>query len=757
MRNGNILGICIYLTFIFCSYSYWNNHSTRSAGNDITVEGETALSVIPIFFEAIFHSVNETINKHSSWSNPEYNCKESIVLDCNNDNNQELLNTWIDSLNFHIEDPNNRIDARQFNISSLFSFCDSQIAFEIEFSSQRICEGIIRLEDNFGPEIECDSILTLHTHDESSRDKYSNYLNELPISDCTTFSSTSSIDPNTLDIDCMPDTLLELVIFAIDKCGNRSQCQTHLSIMDTTDIKLVCPENIIIDCDSPDMDNILTSWLSDVSFLPSASGNRNDISHTAVQLDFYNNCLFEQIITWNGVDMCSRPTSCNSTVRIIDNTGPILECSDTVRIAQTSLNNLESELLNIIDPIVTDECSSYALNTYFILPLDASTCDSVISREVKIEASDTCSNSSECNSILIIEREMQPTITCPPSITVQCQDDNMNTLITNWINQSTAIDFEQNKIDVITKPALSEINQKVCNAVEPFAFYAIDKCSRTVECSSSIYIMDTIPPDIKCPIPITIDLSSKTFETKIKEWEESLIVLRECNDYAITNNLPSLQDLSLCTDEIEVRFSAKDACDNINRCVSNVEIKRDYKLDIKCPENWTLRCLDINDPEVYDELFEFIQVDATLNYELYWESEGIPMHLNCAEDYHETIHFEAVDQCDNKVDCSTIIEWQAKLNVYIPNTISSNATPPNNGLVIYSNQENVVVRDLFIYDKWGNLIFEMHDFPANDSSYKWDGNQREKSNTTTVFTYLVNIEDSYGEKNEYIGTISMIN
>ncbi|NNE26417.1 MAG: hypothetical protein HKN09_06205 [Saprospiraceae bacterium] len=757
MRNGKILGICIYLTFIFCSYALWEKQSDPNSKQCNETCSQLSIGLVPLIWDKLADTYISYIKSKFSDKTQGYNCREEFILDCNDPNYLSFLNGWIDSLNHLISNPEDHIDINQVDISELFKYCDSQISFEIIYTSEHICEGAVRIEDNTGPSIECDSMLILFTQDNNAAEKYSNYLDHLPIQDCTSFTYSSSIDPNTLDISCFPDTILDLSIYAIDNCGNRSACQTSISVLDTTEVRLVCPGELIIDCGDPEKFNTLSRWFENVQFDPTGAGSAEIISHIPISIELNEVCAFTKEVVWEGVDYCSKIHRCSALITIKDESAPNLNCPDTVVMQLTHLDYLESELNEFVPVDAYDVCNNYTLHHFFKEPLVINNCDSIISKELIVEAIDVCSNKSTCRSTLIIDRNIKPEISCPKDLQIQCQVIEGEAKLKAWINTADAFDFNDNRLDIKTKPALQDIVLQGCEKDYQVSFFSVDNCGQKVECISTIKVIDSIPPTIICPAPLTLDLNEKSYESLIREWEEGLIVQEECNAFSIQSNFPERDNINICVDSLEVVFSVTDECDNSAQCTSVVYFTDDNDLMISCPESWRLKCENYDDPDVMNGLFASVEVNTNINYELYWETEGINGYKDCENTYTEIIRFIVVDECNNEVHCSTILEWQAKLNIYIPNIISRQAASPNDGFMIFSNQKNLIVEDLFIYNKWGNLVFEQHNFPTNDYRYKWKGMETQNDAVSTVFTYMVKIKDLYGEKFEYIGTISLIN
>jgi len=72
-------------------------------------------------------------------------------------------------------------------------------------------------------------------------------------------------------------------------------------------------------------------------------------------------------------------------------------------------------------------------------------------------------------------------------------------------------------------------------------------------------------------------------------------------------------------------------------------------------------------------------------------------------------------------------------SVYIPNVFT-----PGNGqdFTIFASEEVDIIQNMYIYDRWGELIFTNENFPPNDTDLGWDGNFNEQKAEQGVYIYL---------------------
>lgn len=124
--------------------------------------------------------------------------------------------------------------------------------------------------------------------------------------------------------------------------------------------------------------------------------------------------------------------------------------------------------------------------------------------------------------------------------------------------------------------------------------------------------------------------------------------------------------------------------------------------------------------------------------------------------YNTDLIVESANGCRDTA--SYTVSVVEEYTIYAPNAI----TPDNDGSneVFYITGSNISSKDfhLYIYDRWGGIIFETTSFnPDNPSQYSWDGTTKNKSIAQIgVYTWLVNYKDTNGISHEKSGSVSLI-
>jgi gliding motility-associated-like protein len=94
-------------------------------------------------------------------------------------------------------------------------------------------------------------------------------------------------------------------------------------------------------------------------------------------------------------------------------------------------------------------------------------------------------------------------------------------------------------------------------------------------------------------------------------------------------------------------------------------------------------------------------------------------------------------------------------NVFIPNTFSPNADGANDyffprGTGLFT------IKQLRIFNRWGEQIFEKYSFKANDESAGWDGTYKGQKLTPDVYVYIMDIQCQNNTTLTFKGNIALI-
>lgn len=94
-------------------------------------------------------------------------------------------------------------------------------------------------------------------------------------------------------------------------------------------------------------------------------------------------------------------------------------------------------------------------------------------------------------------------------------------------------------------------------------------------------------------------------------------------------------------------------------------------------------------------------------------------------------------------------------NIFIPNTFTPNGDGLNDKF--YPIGYGVkLVKDFYVYNRWGEIVYEAHDFALNDPKIGWDGSYKGEKIMGDVFMYYINAICEKGDYLKLKGDISLV-
>jgi gliding motility-associated-like protein len=116
-----------------------------------------------------------------------------------------------------------------------------------------------------------------------------------------------------------------------------------------------------------------------------------------------------------------------------------------------------------------------------------------------------------------------------------------------------------------------------------------------------------------------------------------------------------------------------------------------------------------------------------------------------------------IDSQNCIVNDSILVEVvEEKANVYIPNVFSPNGDGINDYFTAYSSSENSSIKEMLIFDRWGELLVERRNIPLNSEIMGWDGNVGNESMDNGVYVYSILIIEDDGTERRYAGDVTLV-
>ncbi|MDX1942545.1 MAG: gliding motility-associated C-terminal domain-containing protein [Saprospiraceae bacterium] len=95
-------------------------------------------------------------------------------------------------------------------------------------------------------------------------------------------------------------------------------------------------------------------------------------------------------------------------------------------------------------------------------------------------------------------------------------------------------------------------------------------------------------------------------------------------------------------------------------------------------------------------------------------------------------------------------------HVYIPSAFSPNGDGNNDSFTLFGGDDLVMIKDLQIYDRWGNFVFQNQNFTPNDLSLGWNGRVGDKLAPIGVYVYTALLVMNDGKERRFSKEVVLV-
>lgn len=117
---------------------------------------------------------------------------------------------------------------------------------------------------------------------------------------------------------------------------------------------------------------------------------------------------------------------------------------------------------------------------------------------------------------------------------------------------------------------------------------------------------------------------------------------------------------------------------------------------------------------------------------------------------------ELTDQYGCTSEASLRITVDSRVPVYIPDAFSPNGDGINDYFTVFTYTNIQRVKEMLIFNRWGETVFQMEDFIPNDPTTGWDGRARGQALNNGVYVYYILIEFLDGEEVIFKGDVTLM-
>jgi gliding motility-associated-like protein len=172
-------------------------------------------------------------------------------------------------------------------------------------------------------------------------------------------------------------------------------------------------------------------------------------------------------------------------------------------------------------------------------------------------------------------------------------------------------------------------------------------------------------------------------------------------------------------------------------------------------------------PDIFLEFGDSVQLQALTNLiDSFTFNWGLSSFLSCTDClepwvgpyFTTTFAIEVKDSNGCKASDNIQVIVQKEDAVYIPNAFSpNNLDNINDFFTVYAGRSVRRVRTLYVFDRWGELMFKNEDFQPNKPQIGWDGKFHDRFLDPAVFTYWTEVEYIDGRTEIFKGDLILMN
>lgn len=153
--------------------------------------------------------------------------------------------------------------------------------------------------------------------------------------------------------------------------------------------------------------------------------------------------------------------------------------------------------------------------------------------------------------------------------------------------------------------------------------------------------------------------------------------------------------------------------------------------------------------------------DSTGGLNFQWAPEG---GLSCTDCLHPAIldtpqpsyTLTVTNEATCKDSARIVLNTDINTNIYIPDAFSPNNDGANDTFTLYPNCAVKQILKFYIFDRWGNQVFTAENYDPKVNQAAWDGTAKGERLSTSLFTWMVEMEFVNGTTEVLSGDVQLI-
>ncbi len=346
-----------------------------------------------------------------------------------------------------------------------------------------------------------------------------------------------------------------------DNCGNTVSHTQTITVTDTTAPVLSSePADVSVDCEA-------------IPAVPTITATDNcdtvvDVIFTEVSNTVVDGCG-EIVRKWESTDNCGNTVSHTQTIKVTDITKPEFTVPADITIYKDDTCAYDANIGITGD--VTDESDNCdtSLNASYSDVESPGSCigEVIVTRTWSL--TDNCGNTTEKVQTITVKDNTAPIIdeTNKNNIDIECGVGDTETVLQDWLDSNAGATATDNCSSVTwTNNYGDDTSVKCDGSYITVTFTATDDCGNFSTTTAGYLIKDETPPTItQQPSDKIVECDGSGNTTELNNWLASnggATATDDCSIVTWSNNYTDLTYTCSFTGEVEVIFTAKDACGN---------------------------------------------------------------------------------------------------------------------------------------------------------------------------------------------------
>ncbi|RKE98314.1 HYR domain-containing protein [Ichthyenterobacterium magnum] len=329
--------------------------------------------------------------------------------------------------------------------------------------------AIVTVEDSINPVVTCPDDI-VQSNDSGSCDAVVTFM--ASATDNCPGVTTSSVPASG---SVFPLGTTEVTVTATDASGNTDVCTFNVTINDTENPVVTCPDDIVQSNDSGSCDAVVT-------FMASATDNCPGVTTSSVPASGSVFPLGTTEVTVTATDASGNTDVCTFNVTINDTENPIVVTQDIIVQLDASGN------ASIVPADVNDGSSDNCMMSTLSLDVTDFTCEDLGANTVNLIVTDQSSNSASVPATVTLIDNTLPEIICPSDFTVQV--DGTYT-VPNYIQDGTVV-VSDNCDDDLDRVQTPIPGTELGPGSHNIRVEVTDDSGNTAECSFKVTVDDTL-------------------------------------------------------------------------------------------------------------------------------------------------------------------------------------------------------------------------------------------------------------------------